>query len=74
MMAETMLALQKNILVSVKPKKIEYSVLNLIAIDEIIKAGLYDSEYDFNRDGIVDSADKLILRKILLGVIDPDEL
>lgn len=74
MMAETMLALQKNILVSVKPKKIEYSVLNLITIDEIIKAGLYDSEYDFNRDGIVDTADKLILRKILLGVIDPDEL
>ncbi len=74
MLNEAMLSIQRTMLVSIKPKKTEYSISNLITIDNIIEAGLYDAEYDFNKDGIVDAADRVILRRILLGIIDPDEL
>ncbi len=69
---ETLLTLKGNTVIGKRTKveNVEFSIMDLIALTDLIANGLYESRYDFNNDGVLDTKDNLILRKIRLGTID----
>lgn len=68
MTPEALLTLTGDVLVCVRAAD-EWNILNLVRMKKMV-AGIIppEDDYDLNKDGVVDDADVLALRKILLGV------
>ena len=69
---ETMLTLKGNTVIGkrAKTENVEFSIMDVLALNELISNGSYETRYDFNNDGVLDKKDSTILRKITLGIID----
>ena len=69
---EGMLSLGATAFVGVKSKRPD--IITFIKCKNAIASGIYDPDYDYNGDNILDVKDKILLQKYLLGVISGEEL
>lgn len=69
---EGMLSLGSSVFVGVRSKKLD--IITFIKCKKTIESGIYDPEFDYNRDGVLDNKDIILLQKYLLGVISGEEL
>jgi len=69
---EGMLSLGASAFVGVKSKRLD--IITFIKCKKAIESGIYDPDYDYNRDGVLDNKDAFMLQKYLLGVISSEEL
>ena len=69
---EGMLSLGTSAFVGVKSQRPD--VLMYVSVMKSIEEGIYNPNYDFNGDGVVDDGDLLRLKKYLLGLIPLEEL
>ena len=69
---EGMLSLGASAFVGVKSKRLD--IITFIKLKKAIKSGIYDPEFDYNQDGVLDDKDVILLQKYLLGVISAEEL
>jgi hypothetical protein len=67
-----MLALCTSAFVGVKSQR--PNVAMYATTQKAIESGIYDPNYDFNNDGVLDDKDLLRLKKYLLGLIPLEEL
>ena len=69
---EGMLSLGASAFVGVKSKRPD--IITFIMCKKAIASGIYDPDYDYNGDGVLDNKDKMLLQKYLLGAIELEEL
>ena len=69
---EGMLSLGTSAFVGVKSKRLD--IITFIKLKKAIESGIYDPDYDYNQDGVLDIKDRILLQKYLLGVISGEEL
>lgn len=74
MTTEEMLTLSGSRMLCVKGKKIEYDIRHLTMLRRMVTAGEYDTEFDFNNDGVLDDIDVKLLRWDMLGKIEISDL
>lgn len=63
--ATALIAFKGNFIVGVKTTT-DYKMVDLVRLHKAIDNGIYDINYDMNRDGVLDFADEEILKTLIL--------